>query len=1391
MSVRSRIDHAWTRRIRMNRRRRGQCRRRNAITPDVLRLLEERCLLSVYTVTDPTDGGGAGTLRAIIQQVNSDSTPDTVDFNLPGSAPFVILLTSALPQITNSVTIDGTSQPGYTDQPIVELNGSQAGGGSNGLQLEVGNVTVQGLIIEQFNGNGIEIDQGDDDLIQGNFIGTDSSGTQPAGNNGDGITLGTTSNDTIGGTTAQTRNIISSNGAKGIHFIFGTNAGIVVEGNYIGTGVTGTEKLGNNANGIDLFANASGNTIGGTVAGAGNVIANNNGHGVEIFGGGSPNNTIVGNFIGTDPTGTVAMGNSGWGVESGSSGTLILDNVISDNNSGGVHPQASGIVIQGNLIGTDATGTQPLGNLGPGIDASSSQVEIGGLGDGQGNVIAFNGSSNQPGVIVENGSTGVSILSNSIFSNAGLGIDLNNDGVTLNHPGASSSGANNDQNFPVLTHVLTFGGSTVVIGTLNSAANSTYTVQFFDNPTADPSGYGEGKTLIGTTTVTTDGSGNASFSANFTTVVTAGDAISATATDASGDTSEFALDVAAVALSSPLQAVDDSFNTNLNSTLTVAAPGVQANDFSVSGGSFTSVQESSPAHGTLSFNSDGSFTYVPNKNFTGTDSFTYEDVQNSVTSNIATVTISVNPTTLVVTNTNDSGPGSLRAALTAAAASNGPGPDTIDFKIPGAGPFVISPGSPLPAVAHPTIINGYSQPGAHTNSLATGDNAVIQIQLDRSSSGGANGLVLSGGGSTVEGLAITRFNDGILISGAGASTITGNFLGTNPSGTAQGLANQTGIEVQTSGNTLGGTKPALRNVISGNNNQGILLDDGASGNLVAGNYIGTDISGGNRLGNNGGGVVLEDAPQNTIGGNGSGAGNLISGNGNDGVLVSSFNNGPGSLSTVIQGNVIGLDANGIIGLGNNNNGVEIDFGSGTLIGGPKAANANVISGNQAGVFLQNSATGIAIEGNDIGTDARGFKSIGNQFDGVLLSGALNTVGGTAAGDGNVISGNGRDGISDGVFAGSIGFNTIQGNLIGTDSTGTVALPNNQNGIELGTIGDIVGGTTNATRNVISGNNQYGLIIERSSTAILVEGNDIGSDITGTQPLPNGSDGVHIQDNALNNTIGGTAAKDGNIIAFNGGTGVAVTSSAVSNPILTNSIFANGNQGIVLSGSGNNLQVAPVLSSAVTSATSTVVQGTLTASPNTTYQIQVFANPAADPSGFGQGQTFVFTKTVTTTGSGVASFSFTIKPALAAGKVMSATATSPSNNTSAFSADVAVTSAAPAAAVKSSAVTSPAATVVPAAAAAPLVAALPATSSSSDESVVTALAVDQVLAKKHRGAATLSRQIKHGAKIRLGEKHPVKLESRPRPGALRAGSALRADLATHKPHLKHRGQAARL
>ena len=593
---------------------------------------------------------------------------------------------------------------------------------------------------------------------------------------------------------------------------------------------------------------------------------------------------------------------------------------------------------------------------------------------------------------------------------------------------------------------------------------------------------------------------------------------------------------------------------------------------------------------------------------------------------------------------------------------------------------------------HTTIINGYSQLGAHTNSSSIGDDAVIEIHINGASlPSGVNGLVLSSSGSTVEGLSLTNFNnDAIVVQGPGSDSIDGNFVGVAPSGSGNGSGNQVGVFITgSSGNTIGGTL-ADRNVISDSNQQGVLLENGASDNKIASNYIGTDASGVNRL-SNGTGIALYDSPNNTIGGTAAQAANVISGNNNDGILVSSLNNGPGSIDTVILGNFIGIDATGSIGVGNGNNGVHIVYGAGTVVGGVTASSRNIISGNQAGVYLENSATGVLIEGNFIGTDVRGFKAIGNQFDGVLLSGTLNTVGGTSAKAANLISGNDRNGVSDGSYAGSIGEDLIEGNLIGTDSSGTVAIPNGQNGVDINTVGDTIGGTAAGAGNVISGNDQYGIRLSGSASENVVKGNEIGTAKNGTSALGNSQDGIHIQDNASDNTVGGTVSAAGNIIEFNGGAGIAVGDSAQFNPILTNSIYSNGDLGINLTGNGNENLQPPVLASAVSKSKKTTIVGSLTGfAANSVYLIQFFSNKTADPSGFGEGQTYLGSLQVTTNGNGAVSFQAVFDVSVSAGQFISATATDPTNDTSGFAADVTVTSSA---SVSSSAAITSAAVVV--------------------------------------------------------------------------------------------------
>jgi hypothetical protein len=275
------------------------------------------------------------------------------------------------------------------------------------------------------------------------------------------------------------------------------------------------------------------------------------------------------------------------------------------------------------------------------------------------------------------------------------------------------------------------------------------------------------------------------------------------------------------------------------------------------------------------------------------------------------------------------------------------------------------------------------------------------------------------------------------------------------------------------------------------------------------------------------------------------------------------------------------------------------------------------------------------------------------------------LGGTTAGAGNVISGNGEDG----VLVGASDTILLQGNYIGTDTAGGRSVANAGNGVEVGSFASniTIGGTAlGGGGNVISGNVGDGLKLGTGST--LVEGNRIGIRAKGMVALGNGGNGVSIT--GSNNIIGGAGA--GNIIAYNAGAGVLVN-SGTGNLISQNSIFSNGALGIDQNEAddANNNQPAPVLSSAVLSSGTTTVQGTLTAAPNTTYTVEFFANTVCDPSGFGEGQTFLGSITVTTDNTGSATFSVPLLGVLS-GQFITATATDPSNNTSEFSNCLAVT-----------------------------------------------------------------------------------------------------------------------
>jgi hypothetical protein len=680
-----------------------------------------------FVVTNANDHG-IGSLRQAIVDANATVGMDRIVFNIPDSGAQTISLLIALPEITDPIVIDATTQPGYGGTPLIELNGALTGS-ANGLVIKAGGCTVRGLAIGRFSGFGIWLSFSDNHVIQGNYIGIDPTGTLRRANN-EGILFSNSSNNLIGGTTAAARNVISSNSFAGVEI---SGANNLVQGNFIGTDATGTVALANGTTGLQISNPTSiNNIIGGTAAGAGNLISGNP-TGISIF---APGNVIQGNLIGTDITGRIKVGNGG-GISASGSNNLIggttpaARNIISGNNGdgvafggigsrlqgnfigtditgtfalgnggsgvvagngaliGGTTPQARNVIsgnagfgnvslgsnssgdqatVQGNYIGTDVTGNVALSNPLAGISISGSSNLIGGLVPGaqnvisgnrtgieiggsiapgptnntiQGNLIGLNalgtaalpnslggirvsdssnniiggdqnGATNQisfnsgPGVIVFSGS-GNAVRGNSIFSNASLGIDLSPIGVTANDPGDADTGANNLQNFPLLTSVTSGNNTTVIQGTFNSTPNTAFRIDFYSNTACDPLGNGDGGRFLGTTTVTTAGNGNAAINASFPIGLATGRVVTATATDPFGNTSEFSPCNSSEAAGSlqfsaaNYNALEDVGNLTVTVIRSGGSKGTLSVNYGTADGSATAGSDYSAVSGTLVF----------------------------------------------------------------------------------------------------------------------------------------------------------------------------------------------------------------------------------------------------------------------------------------------------------------------------------------------------------------------------------------------------------------------------------------------------------------------------------------------------------------------------------------------------------------------------------------------------------------------------------------------------------------------------------------------------------------------------------------------------------------------------------------------------------------------
>src|SRR5437660_10664004 len=264
---------------------------------------------TVNTADDHNDGVCNAADCTLRESINAANAGDTISFNIPGSGVHTINATNGF-SITKAVTIDGTSQTGFAGVPLIELNAGSAGAGVNGLSVNAPNIIIKGLIINRFSGYGINFDSVGNSSVQGCYIGTNATGTAASANGAGGIRINA-SGITVGGTTSGAGNVISGNKGNGIDVFVGNTT---IQGNFIGTDATGTVKyacgaigcanLIGNSNGIEVLTGAQNTTTGGTATGARNVITGNLGSGVSVSGGTAT--SISGNFIGLDADGNSA-----------------------------------------------------------------------------------------------------------------------------------------------------------------------------------------------------------------------------------------------------------------------------------------------------------------------------------------------------------------------------------------------------------------------------------------------------------------------------------------------------------------------------------------------------------------------------------------------------------------------------------------------------------------------------------------------------------------------------------------------------------------------------------------------------------------------------------------------------------------------------------------------------------------------------------------------------------------------------------------------------------------------------------------------------------------------------------------------------------------------------
>jgi hypothetical protein len=1092
-----------------------------------LEALEQRCLPSMtFMVTNNSDSG-TGSLRQAILDANANPGMDTIAFNVSPGMLKIQPASSNLPTITDSVLIDGTTQPGYIDTPLIQLDGSLLGSGAIGLTSNASNVTVKGLAITRFSKDGVFM-QGSSNSLQLSFIGLD--GNHVAAGNGNGVFINQATGDSV-----ENTNDIENNTQNGI--LISHSAGIIVDGNSVeSNGQDGIQIVGNAPSSGQAFATRIIN----------NEIESSHLNGIHLIG--SSNNQIgtlsESNYIGTDIVGDTTEGNGQDGVRIESSASTqatnnsIADNYIAGNGGNGVSltgPGTSKNSLVNNLIGLS------IFHAGGSKENPPTLLTLGNKLDG---VAISNGANHNmvggAGLFLDMSPTAGA--GNVISANLGNGVNVHDFGTTANNVQGNLIGTDPLGTKPIGNGVVGVVVSTGASGNLIGGTGGVAVVSGQGNVISGNSQGGMILASAGTTMNVVQGNfiGTDFMGANAVNNIGSGVVIELGASKNTIGGGPRLGNVISGNVGDGVLITDVTTNSNL----------VQSNTIGTDVSGTTALENAS----------DGVFIRngASGNLVGGVNGITFAFVLGNLISgnhdNGVGITGNGTRANMVQGNeigTNASGAAAIPNSLDGVVVSNSASGNLIGGGT-GAG----------------NLISGNSQAGVGFLTSASmnrvqgnliGTDSTTNAPLGN----GTDGVDLDSTMDIVVGNVISgNLASGVLVLGS-QNIILANKIGTNFSGTAAVANKHDGVLISllvgTGSNKVG--MPGNGNLISGNGGNGIdITGPPSSMNLIQGNDIGTAASGKTPLHNFLNGILVNGTTGYTIGGTTAGAGNLISGNVDDGVQIT----GPVSSGIVVQGNRIGTDLTGTLAVPNEGNGVQIlDGANNNTVGGAgaTAGPANLISGNnKSGVVITGAATNHNfVEGNFIGTNNSGSGGLRNLGDGVdvLRGAAQNQVGGAGGtgpgGLGNLISGNSGDGVLIAYF-GTTG-NMVLGNQIGTDTTGKVALANQGNGVHIfyGASNNTVGAA--GAVNLISGNALDGVRIDFEAGSNLVQGNLIGTDVTGAMALANGGDGVHLLLSAGNNTIGGlstSAPGPSNIISGNGGSGVVLTDPG------TNHNFVEGN-----------------------------------------------------------------------------------------------------------------------------------------------------------------------------------------------------------------------------------------